>query len=958
MPDTRKYVDYQGLNLYDSKLKKWTKDLLEKNKPIPTKSDWNENDPNSDAYIENRTHYKSPSYWNYSDESFKYSGYSEGTEGSVNEIYPDLYLYEVSLDNGEVYETFTQYCDVWDCYSMGNSDYFPCQTSRGWKLAEASLESDINFSITNLSNDNRTILSADDGLAHTVNIQSTGLKIPFFENHYVDMDHNLTISETLVEGQEYTVYIDGEPVYLTASKAEFTNSEGETQYGIILGNPEVVDYGYTIISLVAQEHVESISYDKTIDVDQEIGILIPIEDGEQAPIGLFFSRYRNITTAAFENEEDINIELINIYDYMGESEPAEVNITIETEPVNYKAKIVPITNSSDESIISFGYAVENNEEIRVVFNGKAYDLKVHEADDSWDSIYYNATIYSGTKDWGWFYLLGDNTTPFIICCYDAFRFNNQDYSFVEVAFKEEYNNQPISLQIQTCTGYDVHQLGKEYIPNPLWEEVEEKPNWVSKKDVLSIFWGDTSSLFTIDNGGLYFADGVVPTEIDYPVMLPSDINGERATTVYAQLRNTQIPSLYYEEGLNVGTEAQNMASLKEVYVDSDYVSSNAFKNDTNLEIAELSDSIYSLGQSAFEGCTSLKKVNIPRGIDTLSSYLFNGCSNLESILIPKNITDDLVGSYIFTGCNKCNVTFENGITAIPGQILYYANIKSVNIPSSVTTIGRAAFCNSNITEIDLPESVTEIGSTAFKGTHLTSVSIPEGVTYIASEVFQECPDLEYVEGENLSGASTYAFKGCTSLQEVYTGKDSFAVGYNTFDGCNSLTTIPNIDCTTSIGNYAFRNCTSLTNVTLVGEGRGYTNNYIGEYAFNNCTSLTSIEIPEKVYWIKQYAFQGCTSLSQITLHEGLYRIDSYAFSSNTSLTSIDIPSTVRILSDAFRNTTNLTTLTVRSTTPPSLNYSYSLPSSLQHIYVPAEAVDTYKSTNRWSDFASIIEAIQ
>ena len=80
------------------------------------------------------------------------------------------------------------------------------------------------------------------------------------------------------------------------------------------------------------------------------------------------------------------------------------------------------------------------------------------------------------------------------------------------------------------------------------------------------------------------------------------------------------------------------------------------------------------------------------------------------------------------------------------------------------------------------------------------------------------------------------------------------------------------------------------------------------------------------------------------------------------LTSIVFPSTLTSFvnkSTVFSDNSTLTSLTFFSTTPPTIiSSTFSPLKSLQHIYVPAESVDTYKTANNWSRHASKISAIQ
>lgn len=68
-------------------------------------------------------------------------------------------------------------------------------------------------------------------------------------------------------------------------------------------------------------------------------------------------------------------------------------------------------------------------------------------------------------------------------------------------------------------------------------------------------------------------------------------------------------------------------------------------------------------------------------------------------------------------------------------------------------------------------------------------------------------------------------------------------------------------------------------------------------------------------------------------------------------------SSIRLL--AFYNCSALTTVTIAAITPPRLveNNTFEGCTSLQHIYVPAESVDTYKSARYWSAYSDIIEAM-
>lgn len=112
---------------------------------------------------------------------------------------------------------------------------------------------------------------------------------------------------------------------------------------------------------------------------------------------------------------------------------------------------------------------------------------------------------------------------------------------------------------------------------------------------------------------------------------------------------------------------------------------------------------------------------------------------------------------------------------------------------------------------------------------------------------------------------------------------------------------------------------------------------IGQYAFSSFTKLTHINIPTGVTGIEQYAFSGCTKLTHIDMSSSVTSIGAYALNNCKALKNIIMRS-----------------IEPPTTTTGSLN---GVPSDA-NIYVPSEAVETYKTSNAWSNHAAYIQAIQ
>ena len=143
---------------------------------------------------------------------------------------------------------------------------------------------------------------------------------------------------------------------------------------------------------------------------------------------------------------------------------------------------------------------------------------------------------------------------------------------------------------------------------------------------------------------------------------------------------------------------------------------------------------------------------------------------------------------------------------------------------------------------------------------------------------------------------------------------------------NDVTTIIINEGMTAIGDYAFYGFMMLMSVSLPS-----TLTSIGDSAFMNCNVMTSIEIPSNVSEIKQAAFAG------------------------SGLTSIDIPASVTTIgAQAFR-CSGLASVTVCATTPPALGENaFNDNTQGRKIYVPGEALDTYKNAEDWSEYADDI----
>ena len=252
---------------------------------------------------------------------------------------------------------------------------------------------------------------------------------------------------------------------------------------------------------------------------------------------------------------------------------------------------------------------------------------------------------------------------------------------------------------------------------------------------------------------------------------------------------------------------------------------------------------------------------------------------------------------------------EYSVTAIGERAFQKCvDLTAVTIPNFVTSIGFDAFwgCTS-LTTVTIPNSVTEIGGEAFYGcSSLTSVTIPNSVNRIGDIAFCNCTSLTSVTFPNsVTSLGMGVFSKCTGLISVTIPNTVADIGDSTFSGCTSLTSVIIPNSVTSIRNFAFSNCSNLVSVTIPNSVT-----YIGQGSFNGCSNLTSVTIPHSVASVGYQAFAKCGKLE-----------DVYCYAESVPQTEIN----------AFEK-------------------SYPEYATL---YVPAESLNDYKTTEPWSQFGTI-----
>lgn len=133
-----------------------------------------------------------------------------------------------------------------------------------------------------------------------------------------------------------------------------------------------------------------------------------------------------------------------------------------------------------------------------------------------------------------------------------------------------------------------------------------------------------------------------------------------------------------------------------------------------------------------------------------------------------------------------------------------------------------------------------------------------------------------------------------------------------------------------------------------------TTTIIGDGIMENQTALVTVNLPNCTT-IEPRAFRRCSALTTLNVPV-IMSIGVSAFEYCTALQNVTLPATITYLgTSSFAALQG--TVTFLGTTPPEMHLSPFSTSNTPTIYVPTDAVETYKTADGFTQYADHIQAI-
>ncbi|MBP5787169.1 MAG: leucine-rich repeat protein, partial [Kiritimatiellae bacterium] len=189
---------------------------------------------------------------------------------------------------------------------------------------------------------------------------------------------------------------------------------------------------------------------------------------------------------------------------------------------------------------------------------------------------------------------------------------------------------------------------------------------------------------------------------------------------------TNVTQVVLEDGVTgIGSGAfYGMPGLQEVAgIPEVEVLANMFQG-SGIESVTIPDSVRVITTNAFRDCTNLTTIVWGTGVEEIRQYAFAGCTALTELVLPDSVR--IVAENAFDGCTGLtNIVWGAGIEEIKSSAF-----------GNCTALG----------SVEIPDGVTNLNGGVFQGcTGLTNAVVGGGVAEFGADVFENCPNLARIE---------------------------------------------------------------------------------------------------------------------------------------------------------------------------------------------------------------------
>ena len=264
------------------------------------------------------------------------------------------------------------------------------------------------------------------------------------------------------------------------------------------------------------------------------------------------------------------------------------------------------------------------------------------------------------------------------------------------------------------------------------------------------------------------------------------------------------------------------------------IGQDVFKDNKNIAVLIIPDTVERLGYRVCSGCTALREVRLSPSLRVISDEAFDGCSSLQK----------------------------------------------VNFPATLKEIRSDAFSGTALTEFTAPDSLTDIWGYAFKDcTALKSVEL-NNVRNLGSGAFTNCTALESVSlSDNMEKLNDHIFDGCASLARIDMPDKPIAVSFTVLGGTAYYNNPSNWEKGVLYADgYLIAVNADFAALTEYAVKEG--TKVIADNAFSGAGysgKVKKITLPDGLYRIGQGAFTKLGALTEVNIPESVRSIGYGAF---------------------------------------------------------------------------------